>query len=77
MENFVLRNTPISTGIVVIINSDRDILKKFNSWKTLVLSNMMGVTIFSIKGMVIKDKQAVIAVKETDKATFASINLDI
>jgi hypothetical protein len=37
----------------------------------------MGATTINIKGIVIKDKQAVIVVKEIDKATLPSTNLDI
>ena len=66
---------PISTGIVAINNSAPDILKKFNSWKIEESSNMIGAIIVNIKGIVIKDKQAEIDVKETDKATFPSTTL--
>ena len=68
---------PKSTGVVVTNNSNRDIFTKFNSWKILALSITKGATIINIKGIDIKDKQAVIAVKETDKATFPSTNLVI
>ena len=68
---------PKSTGVVVTNNSNRDIFTKFNSWKILAPSITKGATIINIKGIDIKDKQAVIAVKETDKATFPSTNLVI
>ena len=38
-------------------------------------SIITGTMTANIKGIVIKDKQAVIAVKETDKATFPPANL--
>ena len=76
MENFVLINMPISTGTVVINNNARDILMKFSSWKILASLNTIGVIIVNINGMLINDKQAVIEVKETDKATFPFTNLD-
>ena len=40
-------------------------------------SIIMGTRITNINGIVIKDKQAVIAVKETDKAIFPPANLVI
>ena len=68
---------PKKTGIVVIDNKLRDIFIKFNSWKTLASSKTIGVKVINIKGIEIKDKQAVIEVKETDKATFPPANLVI
>ena len=68
---------PKRTGIVVINSRPRDIFVKLSFWKILVSSNAMGATMSNIKGIEIKDKQAVIAVKETDKATFPSANLVI
>ena len=56
-------------------NKLRDIFIKFNFWKTLSPSIAKGVTIANINGMVKKDKKAVIAVKETDKAIFPPANL--
>jgi hypothetical protein len=43
----------------------------------LASSKTMGARITNIKGIVTKDRQAVIAVKETDRATFPSTNLVI
>ena len=68
---------PKSTGKVVINNRPRDIFTKFNSWKTLAPSIAMGAIIVNIKGIVIKDRHAVIVVKETDKAIFPLTNLVI
>ena len=68
---------PKSTGTVAMVNKLRDIFMKSNFWKILVPSNTMGANIINIKGIVIKDKQAVIVVKETDKATFPPANLVI
>ena len=48
-----------------------------NLKKTSTNHYQIEATINNIKGIVIKEKQAVIEVKETDKATFPSTNLDI
>ena len=66
---------PKNTGMVVINNRSIENFKKFNSWKMLGTSIITGTMTANIKGIVIKDKQAVIAVKETDKATFPPANL--
>jgi len=68
---------PIKTGIVDISNRLRDIFMKFNFSKISVSPIAMGKKINNIKGIVIKDMLAVIAVKETDNATFPSTNLVI
>ena len=70
-------NVPISIGTVAIKNKNRDIFLKLNSWKIIASSNIMGATIINIKGMVIKDREEVTAVRETDKALFPLANLDI
>ena len=67
----------LNIGMEVINNNPRDIFMKFSSWKMLASSVARGATIINIKGMVIKDKEAVIEVKETDKAIFPSANLVI
>ena len=66
---------PIKTGTVVINNRDRDIFLKSKLCKTIDSLINIGQTTINMKGIVIKDKEAVIAVKETDKATFPFANL--
>ena len=68
---------PISTGKVAIDNTNRDIFTNFNSWKTVASLIRIGATKINTKGMVIKEKKVVIAVKETDKAIFPSTSLVI
>ena len=77
IENFVLINIPISTGTVVINNRPTLIFKNFKSCKTVISLIIIGETTINMKGIVIKDKIAEIAVKETDKAMFPFANLVI
>ena len=77
IENFVLINIPISTGTVVINSRPILTFKKFKSRRTVVSLIIIGETTINMKGKVIKDEIAEIAVKETDNDIFPFANLVI
>ena len=77
IENFVLINIPIHTGTVVINNRATLVFKNFKSCKTVISLIIIGEITINMKGIVMKDKIAEIAVKETDKAIFPFANLVI